>query len=310
MEQHLPSLEDLQTFLIVAAEGSVTAAARKLGMPKSTISRRLTRLEETVGVTLVQRTTRKLLLTDDGHAFHEQVGRALTGLEEATIFLRDRRETPRGHVRLTAPYDIGNRNLADVVAEYTERYPETTVEVLLTERMVDLVGEGVDLAVRASGALPDSTMVARKIATGVFGLFASEAYLEKHGTPRNVKQLAKHEFVMMRATQGHQRLSLEGPHGTETIEAHVKVTASEMSFVQRATLKGLGIGVLPDFVEDTGGRDARLVRVLPGFTAGKGTVFVVHPGGRLLPARVRAMRDLLIERLALPEPKGHRAQGD
>lgn len=299
MEQALPSLEDLQTFLFVAQEGSVTGAARKQGLPKSTISRRLTRLEEAVGVRLVQRTTRQLTLTEDGHAFREQVTRALNGLEEATLFLRDRRETPRGHVKVTAPYDYANSTLAPIVAEFVRTYPETTVELVVTERLVDLVADGIDLAVRGTGNLPDSSLVARKVIEGHLRLYASPAYLKKVGVPKTVKQVAKYDFIHMKANQGRAKLVFSGPGGNETLDVRAVVSASELSFVMKAAEEGLGLGVVPDIAAVHEVKAGRLVPVLPEHTLGKSGIYVVHPGGRLLPARVRALRDLLIERLSV-----------
>ncbi|AKU92895.1 LysR family transcriptional regulator [Vulgatibacter incomptus] len=299
MEQYEgPDLLELSTFLAVASAGSLSGAARSLGLPKSTISRRLARLEEELGVRLVHRTTRRFSLTEEGLAYQERIRRAFDTLEEANAALRESEETPRGHLRVTAPVDVALASLGEVVADFTRSYPETTVELILTERTVDLIAEGIDLAIRASPALPDSSLVARKIATVSLELVATPAYLDAHGRPATVEELAEHRFVARAAVHGRATLELVGPKGQRKIEVAAPIGATDFSFVHRATLAGGGIGTLPDMVANADLKAGRLERVLPGYTAGTAGLHVVHPGGRLLPAKVRAFRDLLVERFA------------
>lgn len=306
-----PELEEVETFLKVAELGGVTRAARRLRVPKSTVSRRLARLEEKLGATLIQRTTRELTLTDVGVAYREQAALALEALASANEAVRAQQDAPRGHLRVTAPVDIGVLTMADLVAEFARLYPEVTVEMILTERKMDLVAEGIDLAVRAASALPDSTLVARRLSGTEISLYASPEYLAERGEPTSVADLASHDLIAQRSTRGRARLTLTGPDGeTESVDARVSLTATDFLFAHKLASLGRGIAVLPDIFARC---PASLRGVLPGWVIGRGGVFVVHPGARLLPARTRVFREFLIERFeaifsahshAAPQPRG------
>jgi DNA-binding transcriptional LysR family regulator len=200
-------LNDVATFVRVADGGGFTAAANALGVPKSTVSRSLARLERVLGVRLVHRTTRALALTEAGRAYYDRVRGAVLGVAEATADVVDLGTEPRGSIRVTTPVDVGQVLLAEVVAGFVQRYPQVHFEVTLTSRIVDLVAEGFDLALRAS-ELRDSSLVARRIGNTGMGLFASPAYLKRRGTPKAVADLASHEFIRFRSSRGP--LVLEG----------------------------------------------------------------------------------------------------
>lgn len=289
-----PELDELFTFVQIASTGSLAAAARKLDLPKSTVSRRLARLEEKLGVRLVNRSTRRISLTDEGIAYRERVADVLNSLEEANVAIREQQAKPRGHLRITAPTDLGAAGLAEVVGEYTRRYPETTVEVLLTERIVDIVGEGIDLALRAATSLPDSTLLARKVADIEIVLVATPAYLSEHGVPARVEDLADHRFAVL-SGQAKSQLTLYGPSGERPLTAPVAITANDYSFVHRAALAHSGIATLPSIVAQEDLRAGRLERVLPAYHAGRAGLYVMHASRRFLSAKVRAFRDLLTE---------------
>lgn len=295
-----PQLEEIATFLRVAEAGSLTAAAQLLGLPKSTVSRRLGRLEEKLGARLLHRTTRRLTLTDVGAAYRERVTAAMAHLEEASEAVRARSEAPRGHLRITAPFDLGPPYLAEVCAEFARQHRQSTVEVVLTERKLDLVAEGIDLALRATPAMPDSTLVARRIVDTETQLFASPEYLCERGTPRSVEELAGHDMVLRSAPHGRGTLRLVGPEGeVREVAARAAVSCNEFSFVRQVTLAHTGIGCMPmagAVAEDV--RAGRLVRVLPGWIAGSASLYIVQPGARLLSANVRVFRELLLERLS------------
>jgi DNA-binding transcriptional LysR family regulator len=306
-----PDLEEVSAFLRVAETGSFTAAGRRLGLPKSTVSRRVARLEEKLGVQLLHRTTRSLALTEAGAVFHERAARALAGLEEATQAVRETQETPRGHLRITTPFDIAGPVLAPLVAGFVRRHPEVTLEVAMTDRMVDLVAENFDLALRGAASLPDSSLVARRLAAIEFQLLASPAYLKARGEPATPAELAeRHDLLLMRVTNGRGKLRLRAPDGAEEVHSvRVAVAANDFGFLRAAALAGLGVVVLPGTQAAAEVRAGRLVRVLPAYTAGEGGLFLVHPTARLLPAKARAFRDFLLEHievivsgLAPPEP--------
>lgn len=297
-QSELPELDDLVTFLRVAELGTITAAATRLGVPKSTVSRRLTRLEEKLGVSLVARTTRKLSLTDEGSAYRERAGAALASLVEATAAVREQSEVPRGHLRVTAPVDLGEAALATVVAKMACSYPEVTVEVLLTDRPLDLVAEAIDVAVRAAPSLPDSSLIARRVASTDMHLFASPTYLERYGVPKQPKELASHELLLLHAQQGRGVLRLAGADDREfELDVRARVGANDFGFLRRCAIEGAGIAPLPSVVTSEATLAGTLVRVLPEYRAGRGVLFVAHPAGRLLSAKVRAFREMLISHL-------------
>ncbi len=292
----LPDLEGVATFLQVAARESFTAAAAHLGVPKSTVSRRVTRLEQALGVRLVQRTTRRLSLTDEGIAFRDRATVALTALAEAASSAREQSATPKGHVRITVPADLDV--LTDVVAEYSCAYPEVTIEVLLTDRRVDLVAEGFDLAVRASSQqLPDSSLVAKRVLSSGIGLFASREYLERRGTPKKPEDLHDHDCVLLHALHGRGGLRLTDSEGrAHALDLRAKVGANDFRFIERCVRAGIGIAPLPLPGSRRDGDDV-LVRVLPRFSLPGSAIHIVYPEARLVSAKVRALRDLLEARL-------------
>lgn len=299
-QSEAPEIEEVLAFLRVAETGSFTIAGQRMGVPKSTVSRRVARLEAKLGVQLLHRTTRSLALTEAGTRFHEQAGRALASLEEATLAAREGRETARGHLRLTAPYDVGAGSLADIVAAFTRAYPEVTVEVVLTDRTLDLVAEGLDLGLRGAAALPDSSLVARKLTSLAFHLLASPAYLRAHGLPRTPAELGGHALALLKSTGGRAKLQLRGPDGaTEELAVRAAVSSNGFGFLRSAALAGAHIAVLPDMHAAPELRAGRLVRVLPDYTVGEGNVYLVHPAAKVLPAKARAFRDFLLANIEL-----------
>jgi DNA-binding transcriptional LysR family regulator len=288
-------LNDVATFVRVAEGGGVTAAARVLGVPKSTVSRSLSRLERALGVRLVQRTTRSLALTDAGRGYYERVRGMVEGVAHATAEVVDMGTEPRGTIRITAPVDIGQVLLADAITSFSQRYPQVRFDVSLTSRVVDLVAEGYDLAVRAS-PLGDSSLVARKLGAANLGLFASPKYLARHGTPVKVGELAEHELVLFRPVFVGSTLLLSGPDGEERVAVHGAIAGDDLFFVQRAIGAGAGIGLLPLFFAASDSRaDLKgLQRVLPRWVLRGPGLAVVAPSARHEPRRVKLFRDALL----------------
>jgi DNA-binding transcriptional LysR family regulator len=205
-------------------------------------------------------------------------------------------DTPRGPLRITAPNDLGTLLLADVVTRFAQRYPDVQVEMVLTARTVDLVGEGIDLAVRA-GVLRDSSLVAKKIADTELRLFASPAYLAKRGTPRSVSDLASHDCVLFRAKNGRARWTLECRAEKTSVEVSGGVSGDDFAFLVQAAAGGAGIGLLPRFTAESELRAGRLQRVLPTHAASSGAIYVVHASSKHVPRKVAAFRDFLVESL-------------
>lgn len=289
-------LNDAAHFARVVELGSFTKAAAALGLPKSSVSRSVARLEGDLGVRLLQRTTRRLGLTDAGQAFFERVRGAISGLDEAASAVQELGGEPRGVVRLTAPPDAYTIGLPEALAEFHEKYPQIHVELGLTSRTVDMVAEGFDIAVRG-GRLADSTLIARKIGTSDARLFASPRYLERRGAPKTLADLATHDAVMYRAKNGRITWHLTGPDGDVSVEVKGPMSADEMSFVARAAAAGLGVALLPITVAHRFYDDGELLPVLTDYRVTGAVLSVVLPSTIYLPARVALLRDHLVAHL-------------
>ncbi len=287
-----PPLEDALAFLAVADAGSFTAAAARLKLAKSNISRRVARLEDQLGVRLLERTTRRLRLTDIGGVYRERLQVAVAQLTAAHEAVRSLHDRPKGHLRITAPGDMGSM-LGPILAEFTARYPEVTLEVELSQRRVDLVGEGFDVALRA-GSMPDSSMVARRV--GVFSnpLMASPEYLARRGRPASVAELAEHDFVLFR---GLRQLVLRGPEGQVSVAIRGRLACNDIEFARGATLAGAGIGFTGGGGVSSDVAAGRLELVLPEYRGPGAPLQLVFPSGRFLTAKVRALSDFLTTRL-------------
>lgn len=292
----------------VMERGSFTAAAKSLGMPKSSVSRGVSALEQELGVTLLKRTTRKLALTEEGRQWFERARVAIAELEQASTCLSSRERDPHGVVRVTAPPDVGPI-LLDALANFHPLYPQVHVELVLTARRMDLVGEGIDLALRA-GRLEDSTLIARKLFATDMGLYASPEYIERRGRPRTVADLARHDCVPFRAREGHGVWRLSGPRGQTTkVEVTGFISVRDVGFVVDACLAGMGIGLGPVHLCDVLVQQGRLERVLPGWRLTGNGLYLLHAASAFLPRRVEVLRDYLVERLAVTNelsPRGKR----
>ncbi|MGK3995849.1 LysR family transcriptional regulator [Sorangium sp. So ce1024] len=289
-------LNRISVFVRVVDEQGFTAAARALGLPKSSVSRSVALLEEALGARLLHRSTRSVRLTEAGAAFYERASRGVATLEEAAAMVADLQGVVRGTVRITAPVDVGISMLEPAVARFVKRHPAVRVDVVLTGRVVDLVEEGFDLALRA-GPVRDGSLIARKIGQIEDALYASPRYLERAGVPARLADLAAHRCVLFREPRGRAAWTLQGPAGDETVEVQGSLTVDELSFARRAVLAGVGVGLLPAFLCARDVARGRLVRVLPSHLASGAPLHLVYPSARYLPHRVAALRDLLVEAL-------------
>ncbi|MCY1083222.1 LysR family transcriptional regulator [Archangium lansingense] len=278
----------LGLFVAVAETGSFSEAARKLGLPKSSVSRGVVSLEASVGTQLLHRTTRHVSLSTAGAALYERAAPLLASLKEAVGSLPEREEAPSGELRLTAPHDMGATFLSEVIARFTARYPSVRVDCRLTNRNVDLVAEGFDLALRAAGTkLADSSLMVRRLGALDVQLFASPMYLARRGTPRTPEDLTEHDFVAFRGLKYLSELGIS--------EKHARVLADDMLFIREAVKAGAGIAVLPTFLAQADVTSGQLVRVLPRYTQPSTTLVMLHPRAQHVPRKVSAFRDFLLE---------------
>jgi DNA-binding transcriptional LysR family regulator len=284
------------TFARVVEDGGFTAAARTLHVPKSSVSRAVTLLEAELGVRLLQRSTRKVQLTEAGRVFYDRASHALAGLEEARAAVTDLQSSLRGTVRVTAPPDAGAWILAPIVARFVAQHPGVRVEGVLSGRIVDLVAEGVDFALRAA-PLVDSSLVARRLAPRAAGLFAAPSYLARQRKITQVADLAQQHCLLFRGDHGRARWTLFGPGGEESVEVGGPVSADDFAFLYEAALHGTGVALLPKFLAEASVERGELVRLLPEYEGQRGVWHLVYPSGRYLPRRASAFRDFVVSEI-------------
>ncbi|MER8387997.1 LysR family transcriptional regulator [Mesorhizobium sp. M1329] len=283
-------LEVLSTFVEVADAGGVSAAARRLGLPKSIVSRRLQRLEQDLGTQLLVRTTRGAALTEAGATLREHAVRAISELEAARDSVSPEGDV-RGRLRIAAPLSFGVTHLCSVLAELASRHPRLHVHTAYSDRFVDLVGEGFDVGIRV-GILADSNLIARRIAPLRGTCVASPAYLAKHGTPMTPDDLAQHECLL----QGNETWRFVVSGKTISISPRGRFKADNGTALLRAALAGLGIAALPDFLADVPIAEGTLRQVMADYPPPEAGIYVVRPPGGTAPRKVRALIDILIER--------------
>ena len=294
-------LNQVGAFVRVLEAGSFTEAARSLGLPKSSVSRRVGALERALRVRLLQRSTRKLVPTEAGRVYFERARAALAGLADAGAAVTDMSREIAGPIRFTAGGD-NTGMLMGLIAEFLAKYSKVQLDVVFTPRRVDLIKEGFDLALRA-GPLVDSSLIVRRLGRTDHGLFASRAYLRRQGTPRRVADLSGHRFVLFGDPNQREQLHLAGPDGEQAVRIQGPLVVHDMSVAADAVSAGIGIALIPNaylgWAMKGGQRSSwtELVRVLPDHGLRGAEVSLVSPPVAYEPARVGLFRDFLSERL-------------
>lgn len=286
----------ITVFLRVVQGGSFSAAARQLAMPKSTVSRKISELEAHVGARLLQRTTRKLGLTDVGRIFYEHALRIAAEVDEAAQAVGRMQAAPRGLLRVTAPLAFGM--LGPIVAEYLRTHSEVQLEVLCTDRTVDLVDERFDVAIRA-GRMVDSSLTARTLGSIKRVLIAAPSYCKEHGTPRTPAELTKHACLVFGAGSAPNVWSLESEGKRADVRVTPRLTLNDPEILRGAALAGVGIAWLPEFVCAEDIRAKRLRHVLRDWGSAAAPVHAVYPSARLLSPAAAAFIELVRKRFTL-----------
>ena len=289
MEQYKISSDDLLLFATIAEQGSLVRAAESLDMPKATVSRRLSRMESDLGQQLLVRTTRRLNLTEFGLAFLEQCQRVAEEVAAANDFARSREIQPRGKLRVSMPSEYAQYQLLQAIATFTAQYPEIQLDLDLSSRRVDLIGERFDLAIRMGKLSDDATLVARKIDEQQFGLYASPIYLATNPAPHQPDDLMHHSAIRLLSARGTPipwKL-LRGKKTWEQIPPG-KLTLNSLGVIQQLVLDGAGIGALPDRFVEPELRSKRLIRILPEWCLPAVPAWAIMPTRRYLPAKTRA----------------------
>ena len=290
-------LNEIVVFARVVEDGSFTAAARHLGMPKSTVSRKVSDLEQRLGARLLQRTTRRLHLTDVGHTYYQYARRVVGEVEEAELAVTRMQEAPRGLLRVSAPLSVGW--LGPVVTSFLRRHPDVDVEMLGTDRVVNLIEEGFDLAVRA-GRLADSTLIARPLGAMRSYIVASPGFLAQHGTPGSPEDLSRIDCVVFGGPREPSTWRLHADGKATPFKVRARYVVNDFDMVQAATLEGLGVAMLPIFRCIADLRAGRLVRILGAWCSPDVPMHAVYPSTRHLSPKVSAFLDHLREKMTPP----------
>ncbi len=291
-------LNRVTVFARVVEEGSFTRAAQLLGLPKSSVSRSISLLEEELGARLLQRTSRKVAVTEAGAAYYAEVGHALATIEEANARALEQRSTPKGTVRITAPFDASTDILVPLVVAFHEKHPAITIDLSLSNRAVDLVEEGFDFGLRG-GQVRDQSLIVRKIAEVKHGLFASRAYVERRGQPSTVASLAEHDCVLFKSPRGRSTWTLLSGGAEESAAVHGGVSVDDLGALRSAVVVGAGIGLIPPMTVHAELASGAVVRVLPQWTGPSSPFSLVYPSARLVPQRAVLVREYLLKELAL-----------
>lgn len=290
---------ELTVFHCVVKHGSYVKAAEELALSASGVSRIITRLEERLGARLVQRTTRKLALTESGAAFHARTAQVLQDLADAEAEVQRTTLKPRGTLRMSLPVVFGQLYVTPMLAELTEKYPELSFEVSLTNRFVDLIEEGMDLAVRI-GSLGDSRLIARRLCTNQRVLVASPTFLARQGAPQRISELAERECVIFTGFARPREWKLLGPGGPVTVTVGGRVASNNVEVLTASAKLGLGITVGATLSVGPALLSGELVRVLCEYEFEPTAIFAVYPSARQLSTKVRAVVDYLAQKLDDP----------
>jgi DNA-binding transcriptional LysR family regulator len=292
MEQIKISADDLILFATIVEQESLVHAAEHLGMPKATVSRRLTNLEAALGQRLLLRTTRRLTLTDFGQEFLDHSRRVAEEVATVQDFVRSQDAQPRGRLRVSMPGDYAKQHFSRAIATFIETYPEIQLDIDLSSRRVDLIGERYDLAIRMGELENDATLVARKIDEQSFGLYASPIYLALHPAPKHPDDLAQHASVRLLSARG-SAVPWKLVRGKEVWEGvpSGRLTLNSPDMIQQLLLDGAGIGALPDLFVAEDLQRKRLLRILPKWCLPAVPAWAVMPMRRYLPSKTRAFLD-------------------
>lgn len=289
---------DMRTFVTVVEAGTISAAAERLGVAKSAVSRRLAELEERLGVQLFRRTTRRLNLTDSGRSFYERCVQILADLAEAELAVADEHGELRGRLRVALPLSFGLRHMGPAISAFAAEHPGVEFDLDFNDREVDLLQEGFDVAIRI-GVLPDSSLIARRLAPIDQAVYASVAYLEEHGSPRRPAELVGHQALVYSNLPDPATWRYREPDGRKgVVKVPVRLAANNGDFLCQAAAAGCGLSLLPTFITYDAVAAGRLVPVLPDYHWRTVNAYALYPQTRHLSARVRTFVEFLIRRFA------------
>jgi DNA-binding transcriptional LysR family regulator len=285
---------DLLLFARIVESGSFSKAAQRVDLPKSTVSRRIALLEAKLGERLLQRTTRKLMLTEFGESLLEHARKVVEEVEAAAALVQHRQQEPSGKLRISMPSDFANLGLTRVMTDFMARYPAITLELDLSPRRVDLVAENFDIAIRMGDLPDDSSLAARRVALEKVGLYAAPAYIARRGVPVHPDDLQHHDLLCLLSRSGGPQSWVLTRGKTEwSRELQARMTANSPDLLARIACTGAGIAASSDLFAELFVAKGELVRVLPDWDLPTVIGWAVFPGRRLMPAKTRAFLDMM-----------------
>jgi DNA-binding transcriptional LysR family regulator len=293
-------LNGMQLFTEVVRANSFAGAGRKLGMVPSSVSRQINALEQTLGARLLNRSTRKLSLTEVGRLYYEKAMRVLSDLDDANLVVSELSESPRGTLRVSAPVAFGRLYLAPALSQFLTRFPELSVDLTITDQIIDMVEEGTDVAVRI-GVLQDSNLVARKLASSRCVICASPIYFEHHGTPQRPEELAHHNCLTYKFVSGPVTWTFRGADGLQHVKVTGNLQVNSVDALEAAASHGTGIVLLPIWSVMSLLRSGKLKTALREYTVcyGHGEtekgIYAIHPHRQHVSPKVRAFLDFMVE---------------
>ena len=284
---------EMQTLTAVVDAGSFVIAAETLGVSKAAVSRHIAELERRLGVRLLQRTTRRLSLTEEGLTFVARSRELLAGLDEAEAEVSSRSAAVNGLLRINAPVTFGIRHLAPLWGPFRDLYPQLRLDLTLADRQVDLIEDGYDLAIRI-GTLPSSTLVSRRLAGTRMVLCASPAYLQAHGTPSVPADLARHAVIAYSYFASRDDWHFDGPAGAVTVRTEPCISSNSGDTCRAAALAHQGVILQPTFLVGDDLAAGTLVELMPGYRAGELGIYAIYPSRKYVAPKVRALIDFLV----------------
>ena len=291
----------IPVFVAVVDNGGFSAAARALGVSKSAVSKRINQLEKHLGVRLLHRTTRKLSLTEAGERYFEHASQALIAAGQAEDAVMELQGDPQGKLRISSPMSFGRLHVAPLIPKLLQRYPKLQVELVMDDKKTDLVAAGFDIAIR-SGRLPDSSLIARKLAPLRQVLCASPGYIERYGLPDTPAELTGHNCVLFSYSSDANKWTLCTKDQLESVLVSGNYRVNNSEALLEALRAGVGIGRLPTFVAGPDLKAGRLVKLFETYRIPDQTFYAVFPERQYLPAKVRAFLDFAIENFGGDQP--------
>lgn len=296
----MDSLTDIVVFVRVVDDGSFTRAAERLKLSRSVVSKYVTRLEGRLGARLLNRTTRRLSLTEAGRIFYQRSRRGLQDIEEAEAEVSRLQEKPRGVLRINSPMSFGILHIAPALPEFLAQHPEVSVEMNLDDRVVDVIEEGFDVSIRIA-EMPDSSLIARRLAPCRHVIVAAPAYLEKHGTPRTPEDLRDHNIISFSYQTSVYDWHFISPDNKQvSVPVSGSMQANNSLALREALLRGVGITRTPTFVVGKDVQDGRLLPILGNYRTLEVSIYLVYPQRRHLSPKVRAFVDFMADRISEP----------